>query len=213
MVPGPGRGRILLTSVGMKAVVCHEIGSIDKLVVEEVATPEPGPGQVRVAIRAAGASFVDGLMVAGRYQFPMQAPYTPGGEAAGVVDAVGAGVDGFAVGDRVFASTGSGAFADAVAGQAPSAGAAARRPRLRPRARRSCRSTARRGSRSKHRTVVRPGEVVLVTGAGGGVGLAAIDVARSLGARVIAVASSEEKRAAGDGHGRRVGHRLRSPRT
>ncbi len=194
MVPGPGRGRILLTSVGMKAVVCHEIGSIDKLVVDEVATPEPGPGQVRVAIRAAGASFVDGLMVAGRYQFPAKAPYTPGGEAAGVVDAVGSDVDGFAVGDRVFVSTGSGAFAEAVLAS----------PRQLVRL--PAGLDFGRGASFmqvygtawfalKHRTIVRPGEVVLVTGAGGGVGLAAIDVARSLGARVIAVASSQEKRA------------------
>src|SRR5689334_981249 len=98
----------------MKAVVCREIGSLDSLAVEDVPTPEPGPGQVRVAVKAAGASFVDGLMVAGRYQFPMQAPYTPGGESAGVVDAVGDGVEGFAVGDRVFASTRSGAFAGAL---------------------------------------------------------------------------------------------------
>ena len=58
----------------MKAVVCHEIGSLDHLAVEEVPTPEPGRGQVRVAVKAAGASFVDGLMVAGRYQFPLDAP-------------------------------------------------------------------------------------------------------------------------------------------
>ncbi len=174
--------------------MCHEIGSLDNLVVEEVPTPEPGPGQVRVAVKAAGASFVDGLMVAGRYQFPMQPPYTPGGECAGLVDAVGDGVDGFAVGDRVFASTRGGAFAGAVLAA--------------PRQLVSLPSSIDFGRGAsflqvygtawfalKHRTVVRPGEVVLVTGAGGGVGLAAIDVARSLGARVIAVASSAEKRA------------------
>ncbi len=178
----------------MKAVMCHEIGNIDKLVVEEVPNPDPGPGQVRVAIKAAGASFVDGLMVAGRYQFPMRAPYTPGGESAGVIDAVGPDVDGFAVGDRVFASTGSGGFAGAVL-------AAPRQlVRLPPeldfgRGASFMQVYGTAWFALKHRTVVRPGEVVLVTGAGGGVGLAAIDVARSLGARVIAVASSEEKRA------------------
>jgi NADPH2:quinone reductase len=178
----------------MRAVVCHEIGSLDELAVEEVPTPEPGPGEVRVAVRAAGASFVDGLMVAGRYQFPMQAPYTPGGESAGVIDAVGTDVDGFAVGDRVFASTRSGAFAGAVV--------AAPRQLVRlpdgldfGRGASFLQVYATAWFALKRRTVVRPGEVVLVTGAGGGVGLAAIDVARSLGARVIAVASSGEKRA------------------
>ena len=89
----------------MRAVLCHEIGNVDKLAVEEVPTPEPGPGQVRVAVRAAGASFVDGLIAAGRYQFPLRAPYTPGGESAGVVDAVGPDVTDWGVGDRVFATT------------------------------------------------------------------------------------------------------------
>jgi len=178
----------------MKAVVCHALGDVDRLVVEEVPTPEPGPGQVRIAIKAAGASFVDGLMAAGRYQFPMTPPYTPGGESAGVVDAVGPDVDDVAVGDRVFASTGSGGFAEAVLAK----------PRQLVRLP-SGLDFGRGASflqvygtawfALKHRTFVRPGEVVLVTGAGGGVGLAAIDVARSLGARVIAVASSEEKRA------------------
>src|SRR5215213_8114180 len=96
----------------MKAVVCHALGDVDRLVVEEVPTPEPGPGQVRFAIKAAGASFVDGLMAAGRYQFPMPPPYVPGGEAAGVIEEVGEGVADWAVGDRVFASTMVGAFAD-----------------------------------------------------------------------------------------------------
>jgi NADPH2:quinone reductase len=177
----------------MKAVVCHEIGSLDHLAVEEVPTPEPGPGEVRVAVRAAGASFVDGLMVAGRYQFPMEAPYTPGGEAAGVVDAVGPDVDGFAVGDRVFASTRSGAFAGAVV--------AAPKQLVRlpdgldfGRGASFLQVYGTAWFALTQRTLVRPGEVVLVTGAGGGVGLAAIDVARSLGGRVIAVASSEAKR-------------------
>jgi NADPH:quinone reductase len=177
----------------MKAVVCHEIGSLDHLAVEDVPTPEPGPGHVRVAVKAAGASFVDGLMVAGRYQFPMEAPYTPGGEAAGVVDAVGPDVDGFAVGDRVFASTRSGAFAGALV-------AAPKQLVHLPdgvdfgRGASFLQVYGTAWFALTQRTVVRPGEVVLVTGAGGGVGLAAIDVARSLGARVIAVASSEAKR-------------------
>jgi NADPH:quinone reductase len=169
------------------------LGPVDKLVVEERPTPEPGPGQVRIAVKAAGASFVDGLQVAGRYQFPQKPPYTPGGESAGVIDAVGDGVEGWTVGDRVFASTGNGGFADTVFA----------RPQQLVRLPDSM-SFAVGASflqvygtawfALKHRTTVRPGEFVLVTGAGGGVGLAAIDVARSMGARVIAVASSQEKR-------------------
>lgn len=178
----------------MRAVVCTEIGSIDNLVVEDRPDPHPGPGQVRVRVKAAGASFVDGLQVAGRYQFPQKAPYIPGGEAAGVVDAVGEGVDEWKVGDRVFASIGNGAFADTVIARP---GQLIALP--------DSIDFARGASflqvygtawfAFKHRTTIRPGEVVLVTGAGGGVGLAAIDVARSMGARVIGVASSEDKRA------------------
>ena len=178
----------------MRAVVCHEFGPAENLTVEERPVPEPGAGQVRVAVKAAGASFVDGLQAAGRYQFAAKPPYVPGGEAAGVVDAVGEGVGDWRVGDRVFASTGGGAFADYFVARTQqlvrlpdsfdfAIGASFLQVY----------GTA--WFALKHRTVVRPGEVMLVTGAGGGVGLAAIDVARSMGARVIAVASSEEKRA------------------
>jgi NADPH2:quinone reductase len=177
----------------MRAVVCHELGPVDKLAVEESPTQEPGPGQVRIAVKAAGASYAEALQAAGKYQFPQTPPYTPGGESAGVIDAVGEGVEGYAVGDRVMASTGNGAFADTLL---------ARPQQL---FRLPDNLDFARGATFlqvygtawfalKHRTVVRPGEVMLVTGAGGGVGLAAIDVARSLGARVIAVASSQEKR-------------------
>lgn len=178
----------------MRAVVCHELGPVENLRVEDVPLPEPGPGQVRVAVRASGASFADGLRVQGKYQFPMAPPYTPGGEAAGVIDAVGEGVDGFAVGDRVYVAANNGAFAEAMIVK----------PRTLVKLPDSV-DFARGASfhqvygtawfALKYRTVIRPGETMLVTGAGGGVGLAAIDVARSLGARVIAVASSPEKRA------------------
>jgi NADPH:quinone reductase len=177
----------------MRAVVCHEIGSVENLAVEERPTPDPGPGQVRVAVKAAGASFVDALQVSGRYQFPQQAPYTPGGECAGVVDALGEGVTEFAPGDRVFASVGSGAMADTLLAKPTQL---TRLPDGVDFARGASflqvYGTAWFALRK--RTTVKPGDVMLVTGAGGGVGLAAIDVARSLGARVIAVASSEEKR-------------------
>jgi NADPH2:quinone reductase len=178
----------------MRTVVCTAYGVEDNLIVQDGPTPDPGPGQVRVVVKAAGASFVDGLQAAGKYQFAAQPPYVPGGEAAGVIDAVGEGVTDWQVGDRVFASIGGGAFADHVMAKP------AQLFRLpdsidfgRGASFLQVYGTA--WFALKKRTVVRPGEVVLVTGAGGGVGLAAIDVARSMGARVIAVASSAEKRA------------------
>lgn len=177
----------------MRAVVCHELGPVDRLAVEERPTPDPGPGEVRVAVRAAGASYVDALQAAGKYQFPQTPPYTPGGECAGVVDAVGEGVADWNVGDRVFASTGVGAMADTLIARPQqlialpeSIDFAIGATFL------QVYGTA--WFALKHRTVVRPDEVMLVTGAGGGVGLAAIDVARSMGARAIAVASTDEKR-------------------
>jgi len=178
----------------MRSIVCTEYGTEDNFVVEEAPTPEPGPGQVRVAVKAAGASFVDALQAAGKYQFAAQPPYVPGGEAAGVVDAVGDGVVDWQVGDRVFASIGRGAFADHVI--------AAQQQLIRLPDQIDLKVGASflqvygtAWFAFTKRTIVRPGEFVLVTGAGGGVGLAAIDVARLLGARVIAVASSDEKRA------------------
>ena len=176
----------------MRALVCTEVGAVDNIVMEERPTPGPGPGQVRVAIRAAGASFVDALQAAGRYQFKQAAPYIPGGESAGVVEAVGEGVTEWALGDRVFVSA-QGAFATHIVARSQQL---VRLP--------DAMDFARGASflqvygtawfALKHRTTIRPGEVVLVTGAGGGVGLAAIDVACSMGASVIAVASSKEKR-------------------
>ncbi len=177
----------------MRTIVCTEYGIGDNLVVEESPTPQPGRDQVRVAVKAAGASFVDGLQAAGKYQFAAQPPYVPGGEAAGIVDAVGDGVTEWNVGDRVVASVGKGAFADFIMTTPQqlvrlpdTIGFAVGASFM------QVYGTA--WFAFKKRTIVRPGEVVLVTGAGGGVGLAAIDVARSMGARVIAVASSPEKR-------------------
>ncbi|MFM8528788.1 MAG: NADPH:quinone oxidoreductase family protein [Ilumatobacteraceae bacterium] len=178
----------------MRAVVCRELGPVEHLRVEGVPELLPRPGSVRVRVEAAGASYVDALQVAGKYQFAMQPPYTPGGEAAGVIDAVGEGVNVFAVGDRVLASTGHGAWAEAVLAKPHQL---YRIPdsldSLRAATFLQVYGTA--WFALTRRTHVNAGDVVLVTGAGGGVGLAAIDVARSLGARVIAVASSEEKRA------------------
>lgn len=178
----------------MRSIVCVSHGTSDNFVVEETPTPEPGPGQVRVVVEAAGASYVDALQAAGRYQFAAQPPYVPGGEAAGHVDAVGDGVEGWRPGDRVLVQSGRGAFATHVLA------APQQLVRLPDEVSTNVGASFLQVYGTawfafRVRTVVRPGEYVLVTGAGGGVGLAAIDVARSLGARVIGVASSDAKRA------------------
>ena len=184
----------------MRSIVCVAHGTADNFVIEEAPTPVPESGQVLVRIEAAGASFVDALQAAGKYQFAAAPPYVPGGESAGVIEALGADVAGWSVGDRVLVQSGRGAFATHIVvsplqlirlpdGVSADVGASFLQVY----------GTA--WFALKKRTVVRPGEVVLVTGAGGGVGLAAIDVARSMGARVIGVASSEEKRALALGAG------------
>jgi NADPH:quinone reductase len=176
----------------MRAVVCHELGPLDTLVVEERDASAPQDGQVVVDVRAAGVNFVDGLLCQGRYQIKPPTPFVPGGEIAGLVSSVGPGVSGVAVGDRVIAFTGFGGFADQVTLPALSLvpipdsidfGQAAA----------LLQSYCTMLFTLTRRTTVSEGEWVLVLGAGGGIGLAAIDVATALGARVIAAASSPEK--------------------
>jgi NADPH:quinone reductase len=176
----------------MRAVVCHELGPLDTLVVEERETPAPGDGQVVVDVRAAGVNFVDGLLCQGRYQIKPPTPFVPGGEIAGLVSSIGPGVSGVAVGDRVIAFTGFGGFADQVMLPAlslvpiPEAIDFGQAAAL-------LQSYCTMLFTLTRRTTVTEGEWVLVLGAGGGIGLAAIDVATALGARVIAAASSPEK--------------------
>src|ERR1700704_5217233 len=99
--------------VSMRRVVCREIGPPERLEVQGGDAPEPGAGQVVVAVRAAGVNFVDALLVAGKYQIKMAAPFTPGSEVAGEIVAVGGGgeVNGWSVGERVASTTGVGGFA------------------------------------------------------------------------------------------------------
>jgi NADPH:quinone reductase len=176
----------------MRAVVCHELGPLDTLVVEEREASTPGDGQVVVDVRAAGVNFVDGLLCQGRYQIKPPTPFVPGGEVAGLVSSVGPGVRGVAVGDRVIAFTGFGGFADQVTLPAlslvpiPDAIDFGQAAAL-------LQSYCTMLFTLTRRTTVSEGEWVLVLGAGGGIGLAAIDVATALGARVIAAASSPEK--------------------
>jgi NADPH2:quinone reductase len=177
----------------MRAVVCRELGPPSWLRVEERADPTPAPGQVVIAVEAAGVNFVDGLFIGGQYQIKPAVPFTPGNEIAGRVATVGKSVDGFSVGQRVMATTGLGGFASHVVVPASSLatlpdGFDAPRAATFPQSFSTCLYALR------DRAHVEAGQSVLVLGAGGGVGLAAIAVARAMGCRVVAAASSQEKR-------------------
>ena len=175
--------------------MCHELGPVGAVRVEDVDPPTHGPGQVIVDVEAAGVSFVDALLVGGRYQFPIPVPFVPGGEVAGRVSAVGAGVDGVRVGDYVVGQPMSGGFAEQIV-LASSLVAPLPDVISAPVAATMLQSYCTAVYELTRRDPVRAGETVLVLGAGGGVGLAAVDVATRLGATVIAAASTPEKRAA-----------------
>ncbi|HBW18870.1 MAG: NADPH:quinone oxidoreductase family protein [Streptosporangiaceae bacterium] len=180
----------------MRHVVCHEFGPPDRLVLEEAPDPRPGPGEVLIGVRAAGVSFVDGLIVSGRYQMKPSLPFTPGLVVAGEVLAAGDGVTGLPPGSRAAGcSFHFGGYAshrvlpaDSVV---PLPGAVSYEV-----AATAVESYSTMLFALTRRAAVDPGEWALVLGAGGGIGLAAVDVARSLGARVIAAASSAAKLAA-----------------
>ncbi len=187
----------------MRAIVCRELGPPSGLIVEDRPTPVPGPGQVVVDVEAAGVNYVDALFVAGQYQIKPHLPFVPGSEIAGTVSAVGPGptdeagaaTSPVAVGDAVLVSCGLGGFAEQVA--VPAASVVRRPANLdAPRAAAFTQSYATALFALRDRADLRPGETVLVLGAGGGVGLACIDVAHALGARAIAAASSPAKREA-----------------
>ncbi|MDD5031068.1 MAG: zinc-binding dehydrogenase [Rhodoferax sp.] len=176
----------------MKALLCKTLGLPDTLLLEEIPDPQPGPGQVLLEMRAAGVNFPDALVIQGKYQFKPALPFTPGSELAGVVLAVGAGVTNVCPGQRVIASCQLGAFAEKVLVDArqvlpmpPGLGfdvAAA--------------FTLAYGTSYhalKGRGALKAGQTLLVLGASGGVGLAALQIGKALGARVIAAASSADK--------------------
>ncbi|HET6948991.1 MAG TPA: NADPH:quinone oxidoreductase family protein [Acidimicrobiales bacterium] len=186
----------------MRRIVCRELGPLDRLVEEDAPDLTPAPDQVVVAVRAAGVNYVDALFVQGGYQIKPPLPFTPGSEIAGQVVAVGDAVQGVGVGDRVAASVGLGGYAEQVAVPAASvlplpAGLSFGRAAA------MVQSYATALFALTRRTTVREGETVLVLGAGGGVGLATIDVARSLGLDPIAAASSDAKLAAARAAGAR----------
>ena len=180
----------------MRRIVCREFGPVDGLTLVEEPDPTPGPGEVVVAVEAAAVSFVDGLMVEGRYQVRPPLPWTPGSAVAGRVRAVGEGVGAAAVGRRVavLSMAGGGYATDLVV---PAESLSPLPPGLGPElAATAIENYSTLTFALSRRVRVEPGEWVLVLGAGGAIGLAAVDVARAAGARVIGAASSEAKRAA-----------------
>jgi NADPH2:quinone reductase len=176
----------------MKAVLCKQYGPPESLVVEEITSKPLGKGEVRVALHAAGVNFPDVLIIQGKYQFKPEMPFSPGGEAAGEVTEVGEGVTGYKPGDRVIVMCGWGGFADElVIGQdriikmPPSMDYATGAAFL------MTYGTSHHAL--KQRAQIKPGETLLVLGAAGGVGLAAVELGKVMGARVIAAASTDEK--------------------
>jgi NADPH2:quinone reductase len=176
----------------MRALVCKEYGPPESLVIEERPDPVPGAGEVLVDVRAAGINFPDVLAIAGTYQVKIPPPFVPGNEAAGIVEAVGAGVTRIKPGDRVIVTPHGGGFAEkcvapeklclplpAALDFAQGAGFTV--------------TYATSYHAFRQCTELKKGETVLVLGAAGGVGSSAIEIAKALGAHVIAAASSEDK--------------------
>jgi NADPH2:quinone reductase len=176
----------------MKALICREYGPPENLIVQDMPDLQPGPGEVVVRVRAAGVNFPDALIVQNLYQFKPTPPFSPGGETAGEVLAVGEGVQRVKVGDKVMALTIWGGFAEQVL---------AKQDQIIPMPEGLSFEVA--GSllltygtclhALRDRAALQPGQTVLVLGAAGGIGIATIELAKALGARVIAAASSAEK--------------------
>ena len=176
----------------MKALRSHEAGGPDTLRLDDVEDPRPGPGQLLVRVKACAINYPDVLIIEDKYQFKPPRPFAPGGEIAGLVEAVGEGVSGWAEGDRVIAMIGHGGLAEKVLVAAPMA------LNLPPE------RNFEEGSAliltyatSIHalldRGRLQAGQTLLVLGAAGGVGLAAVELGKAYGARVVAAVSSEEK--------------------
>ena len=184
----------------MKAVLCKQYGPPSTLVVEDVPSLKAGEGQVVIEVHACGVNFPDTLIIEGKYQFKPDLPFSPGGEVAGIVKEVGPGVTRFLMGDRVIAATTWGGYAQEAVAQAE---------RVIPMPEGLDFETAAgflltygtSHHALKDRAQLKAGETVLVLGAAGGVGLAAIDIAKLMGARVIAAASSDEKLKVCSDHG------------
>ncbi|GHC06870.1 NADPH:quinone oxidoreductase family protein [Thermomonas carbonis] len=187
----------------MKAVVCEAWGTPDTLQVKDLPLPEPGPGQVRVRVRAAAVNFPDALLVAGKYQFKPDFPFSPGAEFSGTVSALGSDVSFLAIGDKVVGTAAFGAYAEEVladAGQVVALPADTADDELEL-AGSFLLTYGTSYHALKDRAEAQPGETLLVLGAGGGVGLAAVELGKQMGLRVIAAASTEAKRDAARSRG------------
>ena len=177
----------------MKAVLCKAFGPADTLVIEDTSSPHIKKNEVLLDVHAAGINFPDTLIIEGKYQFKPPFPFSPGGEAAGVISAVGENVSHLNLGDRVMALTGWGSCAEQIAVPAYN---------ILPMPDAMDFTTAAAFSMTygtamhalKQRGALQAGETLLVLGASGGVGLAAIEIGKAMGARVIAAASSAEAR-------------------
>ena len=188
----------------MKAVLCKQFGPPEALVVEELPSPKAGAGEVVLTVKAASVNFPDVLIIQNKYQFKPPLPFSPGSELAGIVKEVGAGVTSVRPGDRVIAFTTYGAFAEEVKTEATRllplpesmdfvAGAA------------FLLTYGTSDHALRDRAALQSGETLLVLGAAGGVGLAAIEIGKALGARAIACASSDDKLAVCREHGADAG--------
>lgn len=176
----------------MRALVCEQYGPPQDLVIEDRQDPVPGAGEVLVEVKAAGINFPDVLMIAGTYQVRTPAPFIPGGEAAGIVAAVGNGVTRVKPGDRVIATPSLGAFAEKCVVAEKQCLPLPDRLSFEQGAGFTV-TYATSWHAFRQSTELKPGETVLVLGAAGGVGITAVEIAKLMGARVIAAASSEEK--------------------
>ncbi|UIP06211.1 NADPH:quinone oxidoreductase family protein [Erythrobacter sp. SDW2] len=176
----------------MKALRSHAVGGPETLTLDEIDAPVPGKGEVLVAVKACAINFPDTLIIRDMYQFKPPRPFAPGGEISGVVEAVGEGVEGFKVGDKVLGGTGNGGLAEKVI--MPAA-------RLFPvpegvpfeKAASLLMTYGTTIHGLKDRGHIKTGDTVLVLGAAGGVGLSAVELAKAFGARVVAAVSSEAK--------------------
>ncbi|MFZ5914032.1 MAG: NADPH:quinone oxidoreductase family protein [Pseudomonadota bacterium] len=186
----------------MKAMLCKALGLPETLVYEELPDLRPGPGQVVIDVHACGVNFPDYLIIQGKYQTKPKLPFSPGGEVAGVVNSVGEGVSNVAPGDRVlcFIGTGYGGYADQALVKAEMV------TKIPPQmdfvtASAFLLTYGTSYYSLKDRGDLKPGETLVVLGAAGGVGLAAVELGKAMGARVIAAASSDEKLAVCKEHG------------
>ena len=176
----------------MKTLQCVELGMPDKLQINEVPDPEVLPEHVLIENKAASVNFPDVLMIQGLYQFKPELPFTPGGESAGIVSAIGEGVENISVGDRVFAMTGMGAFSEKIVAHHSSVVKIPENMEFETAA--ALPMTYGTSLYAlKQRAELKEGETLLVLGAAGGVGLATVELGKAMGAKVIAAASTQEK--------------------